>query len=128
MALDLELTLDLIAEDLPAAKRQAQTLSLTLQRGEGERALDFYIPYAAQDGQVVAAVEDESRVLVQRRVRQPLQDQGQGQEQGQEGRCQGQEQDQGQRSSRPGGSMVRATGRRRGVLALHRPAAPTWVG
>ncbi len=51
MALDLELTLDLITEDLPAARRQAQTLDLTLRRGEGERALDFYIPYAAQDGQ-----------------------------------------------------------------------------
>ncbi len=51
MTLDLELTLDLIAEDLPAARRQAEGLGLTLWRGEGERALDFYILYAAQDGQ-----------------------------------------------------------------------------
>ncbi len=51
MALDLELTLDLIAEDLPTAKRQAQTLGLTLRRGEGEHTLDLYIPYRSQDSQ-----------------------------------------------------------------------------
>ncbi len=51
MTLDAELVLDLIAEDLPAAERQAQSLGLTLQRGEGERAFDLYIPYTAQDGQ-----------------------------------------------------------------------------
>ena len=51
MALDVELTLDLIAEDLPAASRQAQTLGLTLVRGTDERILDFYIPYPAPDGQ-----------------------------------------------------------------------------
>jgi len=48
---DLELTLDLIAEDAPAATRQAQSLGLALRRGEGERTLDFYVPYAAQDGE-----------------------------------------------------------------------------
>ena len=51
VALDLELALDLIAEDLPAAERQAHTLGLSLQRGEDERAFDFYVPYTAQDGQ-----------------------------------------------------------------------------
>ena len=51
MALDVELVLDLIAEDLPAAERQARTLGLTLQHGEGEHAFDLYIPYTAQDGQ-----------------------------------------------------------------------------
>jgi len=51
MTLDVELVLDLIAEDLPAAERQAHTLGLTLRRGEGERSFDLYIPYTAQDGQ-----------------------------------------------------------------------------
>lgn len=51
MPLDPELTLALIAEDLPAAMRQAHTLGLTLRRGEGEHTLDLYIPYTAPDGQ-----------------------------------------------------------------------------
>ncbi len=48
---DPELTLDLLAEDLPAAMRQAQALGLTLRRGQGERAIDFYIPWTTPDGQ-----------------------------------------------------------------------------
>jgi len=51
VALDPELTRDLIDEDTPAAQRQAQTLGLTLQRGEREYAIDFYIPYTAPDGE-----------------------------------------------------------------------------
>lgn len=45
MRYDLNLTLDLIAEDLPAAERQAQSLGLALQRGEGQYLIDLYIPY-----------------------------------------------------------------------------------
>src|SRR5689334_21254289 len=51
MLRDLQLTLDLIADDLPAAERQAQSLDLALQRGEGEKATDLYISYTAPDGQ-----------------------------------------------------------------------------
>src|SRR5258708_4562081 len=51
MTLDVELVLDLMAEDLPAAERQVQTLGLTLRRGEGDHAFDLYIPDTAQDGQ-----------------------------------------------------------------------------
>lgn len=51
MALDLDLTIELIAEALPAAERQAHVLGLALQRGEGQKALDFYIPFAAPDAQ-----------------------------------------------------------------------------
>src|SRR5260370_42329055 len=51
MTVDVELVLDLMAEDLPAAERQVQTLGLPLRRGEGDHAFDLYIPYTAQDGQ-----------------------------------------------------------------------------
>jgi hypothetical protein len=51
VALDPELTLDLVAEDLPAAERQAQSMGLALRRGTGERALDLYIPFTAPDGE-----------------------------------------------------------------------------
>jgi hypothetical protein len=47
---DLELTLDLMAEDLPAAQCQARSLGLALQRGDGDHAIDLYIPYMAPDG------------------------------------------------------------------------------
>ncbi len=46
---DLDLTLDLIAEDLPAAERQARSLGLALERGDGIHAIDLYIPYTAPD-------------------------------------------------------------------------------
>lgn len=46
-----ELTLDLIAEDLVAAERQAHSLGLTLLRGEGEHAFDLYVPYVSPDGE-----------------------------------------------------------------------------
>lgn len=48
---DPELTLDLLAEDLPAAERQARALGLALRRGAGEHATDFYIPWVAPDGE-----------------------------------------------------------------------------
>lgn len=46
---DLELTLDLIAEDLPAAMRQARSLGLALWRGNDQQAIDLYISYMAPD-------------------------------------------------------------------------------
>src|SRR2546430_7567494 len=45
----LALTIDLMAEDLPAAERQAHSLGLALQRGDGNQAIDLYIPYTAPD-------------------------------------------------------------------------------
>lgn len=42
---DLNLTLDLIAEDLPAAERLATSLGLALQRGIGQYATDLYVPF-----------------------------------------------------------------------------------
>jgi len=48
VALGLELTLDLIAEDWPAAERQARSLGLTLQR-RGPESVDLLIPYRARD-------------------------------------------------------------------------------
>ena len=51
MAPDPELTLDLIAEDLASAERQANSLGLTLLRGEDQRAFDLYVPYEAPDGE-----------------------------------------------------------------------------
>jgi hypothetical protein len=51
MIIDAQLTLDLIAEDLPAARRQARALGLALKRGRGLHRLDLYIPYAAPDGE-----------------------------------------------------------------------------
>ena len=51
MAGDPQLTLELIAEDLPAAQRQADSLGLTLKRGEGEHETDFYVSYSAPDGE-----------------------------------------------------------------------------
>jgi hypothetical protein len=50
MTSDLQLTLDLLEEDLPAAERQARSLGLALRRGEGERAIDFYVPWTAPEG------------------------------------------------------------------------------
>ncbi len=50
MAMDLELTLELMAEDLPAAERQARSLGLALRRGEGQHMIDLYIPFTAPDG------------------------------------------------------------------------------
>jgi hypothetical protein len=52
MSHDLDLTLDLMAEDLPAAQRQAHSLGLALRQGEGDQAIDLYIPYTAPDNQV----------------------------------------------------------------------------
>ena len=49
MPFDLELTRDLIAEDFPAAERQALSLGLALQRGVGDYAFDLYIPFIAPD-------------------------------------------------------------------------------
>jgi len=49
--MDRQLTLDLLAEDLPAAERQARSLGLTLRRGEGDPRIDFYIPHTAQDSE-----------------------------------------------------------------------------
>ena len=51
MPLDPLLIRELWAEDLPAAERQARSLGLALQRGEGDKDLDLYIPYTAPDGQ-----------------------------------------------------------------------------
>lgn len=51
MPIDLDLTRDLMDEDLPAAERQAESLGLTLERGSGSLAIDLYIPYTAPDGQ-----------------------------------------------------------------------------
>ena len=51
MASDVELTLDLIAEDLPSAELQAQSLDLKLNRGESELATDFYISFTAPDNE-----------------------------------------------------------------------------
>lgn len=48
---DLDLTLDLMAEDLPAAEHQAQSLGLMLRQGEGDQAIDLYIPYVAPDNE-----------------------------------------------------------------------------
>ena len=45
------LTLELLEEDLCAAERQARSLGLALRRGEDEHGVDFYIPYAAPDGE-----------------------------------------------------------------------------
>ena len=50
MAMDLELTLELMAEDLPTAERQARSLGLALRRGDGQHAIDLYIPFTAPDG------------------------------------------------------------------------------
>lgn len=49
--LDPQLTLDLLAEDLPAAEHQARELGLVLRRGVGAQATDLFIPYNAPDGQ-----------------------------------------------------------------------------
>ena len=49
MVVDAELTLELIAEDLPGALQQARSLGLTLTRGEGEHAIDLYVPYVLLD-------------------------------------------------------------------------------
>jgi hypothetical protein len=51
MAADPQLTLDLMAEDMTAAKRRARTLSLALRRGRGPLRTDLYIPYTAPDGE-----------------------------------------------------------------------------
>jgi hypothetical protein len=49
MPFEFQLSLDLMAEDLPAAERQAKSLGLTLSRGDGAHVLDFYIPHVAPD-------------------------------------------------------------------------------
>lgn len=51
MPIDLELTRDLMDEDLPAAQRQAQSLGLALERGNGSHDIDLYIWYTATDEQ-----------------------------------------------------------------------------
>lgn len=45
MRYDLNLTLDLIAEEMPTVERQAQSLDLAFHRGEDQHAVDFYISY-----------------------------------------------------------------------------------
>ncbi len=45
---DPQLTLDLIAEDLPAAELQARTLGIELVRRTPE-SVDFLVPYRAED-------------------------------------------------------------------------------
>lgn len=52
MPQDMQLTLDLIEEDLPSAREQAASLGLKLWRGAGKHALDMFIPHTAADGQV----------------------------------------------------------------------------
>jgi len=51
MPYDRGLTLDLIAEDLPAAQCQAHSLDLAVRRGEDDYAIDLYVPYRAPDEQ-----------------------------------------------------------------------------
>lgn len=49
--MDLQLSLDLLAEEFAAAERLAQALGLTLRRGDADHPLDVYVPYLAPDGE-----------------------------------------------------------------------------
>lgn len=47
--MDLQLSLDLLAEDFAAAERLARSLGLTLRRGDPDHPLDVYVDYVAPD-------------------------------------------------------------------------------